>query len=404
MPAATIREIIAHSPEELAQEFDSLKVDKGGIGIMSPKGFFHVLRLRALKSPAANVLKQEMLSVGGECAISRSVILGDPDPQDVILMGTRQQLAKLGTKLKAQPFGLNQAAGQIEAFLKKISGPSRPLGSLLLTLAGDPSHYPIITGVLNVTPDSFSDGNAYLDKSAAVRQGMTLLEQGADIIDVGGESTRPGSDPVSAEEELRRVLPVVAGLREQTDRPVSIDTMKAQVAREALQAGASLVNDVSAGRHDPRILEVVAQAGCPIVLMHMQGEPKTMQQNPHYDYLMDELHRFFDEHMARAVKAGVREEQIILDPGIGFGKRRDDNYEILRRLRELRVFGRPVLVGASRKSFLQSELGGTPRERLEESIAAGTIAMMNGADILRVHDVVPALKSRIVFQRLMDRV
>jgi len=152
------------------------------------------------------------------------------------------------------------------------------------------------------------------------------------------------------------------------------------------------------------MLEVVAQAGCPIVLMHMQGQPKTMQQNPHYDHLMDELHRFFDERLARAVKAGVKEEQIILDPGIGFGKRLEDNYEILQRLRELRVFGRPVMVGASRKSFLRNELGKTPQECLHESVTAGTIAMMNGVDILRVHDVVPALKSRTVFQRLIGRV
>lgn len=404
MSVATIREIIAHSPEELVQEFDSLKVDERGIGIMSPKGFFHVLRLRSLKSPAANILKQEILSVGGECATSRSVVLGDPEPQDVIVMGTRRQLAQLGSRLKAQPFGLKQAAGRIEDFLKKTTRPSRPVDSLLLALSGDPSRYPLIMGILNVTPDSFSDGNAYPDTSAAICHGTTLFERGAEIVDVGGESTRPGSGPVSTEDELRRVLPVIAGLCKQTDRPVSVDTTKAQVAREALEAGAALINDVSAGRNDPQMFEVAAQAGCLLILMHMQGKPKTMQQNPHYDYLMDELHRFFDERLTQAMKAGVKEERIILDPGIGFGKRREDNYEILRRLGELRIFGRPVTVGVSRKSFLQSELGETPRDRLEESVAAGTIAMVNGADILRVHDVVPTLKSRIVFQRLMGRV
>ncbi|UCH62198.1 MAG: dihydropteroate synthase [Fidelibacterota bacterium] len=401
---ATIREIIAYTPEELVQEFDSLKVDERGIGIMSPKGFFHVLRLRSLKSPAANILKQEMISVGGECATSRSVVLGDPEPQDVIVMGTRRQLAKLGSRLKAQPFGLKQAAGRIEDFLKKTTKSSRRADSLLLTLTGEPSRYPLIMGILNVTPDSFSDGNAYIDTSAAVSHGMTLFEQGGEIVDVGGESTRPGSESVSTEEELGRVLPVITRLREQTDRPISIDTTKAQVAREALEAGATLINDVSAGRHDPQMFEVAAQAECLLILMHMQGKPKTMQQNPHYDYLMDELHGFFDERLTQAAKAGVKEEQIILDPGIGFGKRRGDNYEILRRLGELRIFGRPVAVGVSRKSFLQSELGEMPRDRLEESIAAGTIAMVNGADILRVHDVVPALKSRIVSRRLMGSV
>ncbi|MFB0516645.1 MAG: dihydropteroate synthase [Candidatus Neomarinimicrobiota bacterium] len=399
----TLREIIALSPDELAREFDSINVDEGGIGIMSPKAFFHLLRLRALKSPAANILKQEMLSVGGECATSRTVILGDPVAQDVIIMGTRRQLAKLSARLKAQPFGLKQVARQITAFIKNTSQNPPPLPSLMSSLAINPSRYPLLMGVLNVTPDSFSDGNCYLEENAAIQHGMTLYEQGAEMIDVGGESTRPGSDPVPEEEELRRVLPVIRRLREQTDRPISIDTMKAPVAVEALEAGANLVNDVSAGRHDPRMLEVVAQAGCPYVMMHMQGEPKTMQQNPHYDHLMDELHRFFDERLAWAVKRAVKEEQIIIDPGIGFGKCREDNYEILRRLRELRVFGRPVLVGVSRKSFLQNELGEVPKERYEESIAAGTIAMVNGADILRVHEVVPALKSRIVFQRLIGR-
>ncbi len=402
MTAINIREIFAQSPEELAREFDSLNVDRKGIGIMIPKGLFHVLRLRNLKSPAANILKQEMLSIGGECAISRSVILGDPNPQDVIVMGTRQQIARLITRLRAQPFELKQVAVQLGAFIKRISDQAWPIDSLLLSLAGDLPHYPVIMGICNVTPDSFSDGGQYLEKSAAVSHAMTLFEQGAEIVDIGGESTRPGSAPVTAEEELRRIKPVLDGLRELTGKPLSVDTMKARVAKEALDAGASLINDVSGGRHDPRILEVVAESGCPFVLMHMQGEPKTMQQNPRYNNLMDELHRFFDESITRAVCAGVKEEQIIIDPGIGFGKRREDNYEILQHLRELRAFNRPVMVGISRKSFLQNDLSKIPQERLEETIAAGTIAMMDGADILRVHDVIPAIKARIVFQRLMN--
>lgn len=398
-----IREIITPSPAELAEEFDSLNVDKGGVGIMSPKSFFHVLRLRRLKSPAANILKQEMLSVGGECAASRTVILGDDQPQDAIIMGTRRQLTKVATKLKAQPFGLQRVAKQIEGFLKLPRQPFKVAVSPIDSLAGDSAGYPLIMGILNITTDSFSDGGSYFDSADAIEHGLTLFEEGAEIVDVGGESTRPGSEPVTAEEELRRVEPVIAKLRERTDRPISIDTMKAPVARQALRAGATLVNDVSAGRHDPDMFAAVAEAGCPYVMMHMQGEPKTMQQKPHYDHLMDELHRFFDERLNQAVKVGVAEEQIIIDPGIGFGKRREDNYEILRRLGELRSFGRPLLVGVSRKSFLQNELGETPQERLEESIAAGTIAMVNGAAMLRVHDVRPALKSRSVVRNLADR-
>jgi dihydropteroate synthase len=400
---AALREIIASSQEELAREFASIEVDKGGIGIMSPKGFFHILRLRSLKSPAANILKQEMLSVGGDCATSKTVILGDPHPQDAIIMGTRRQLAKLAARLKAQPFGLKQAAGQIEAFLKKNSRESGAIDPLLASLAGDESHLPLIMGILNVTPDSFSDGDVYFDEKAAIAHGLSMAEQQADMIDVGGESTRPGSEQVQEDEELSRVLPVIAALRSKVSRPISIDTMKARVAGEALQVGATVVNDVSAGRHDPEMLDLASQVGCPFVMMHMQGQPKTMQQDPHYDHLMDELHAFFDERLTVAVKAGIKEEQIILDPGIGFGKRREDNYEILRRLRELRVFRRPLLVGTSRKSFLQNALGETPQDRIEESIAAGTIAMVNGADILRVHEIIPAQKSKVISHRLAGK-
>ena len=318
-------------------------------------------------------------------------------------MGTRRQLAKVVIKLKAQPFGLRRVAEQIDAFLKLPRQPLQDVAAPIDSLAGDPAAYPLIMGILNITTDSFSDGGRYIETVDAVEHGLALFEEGAEIVDVGGESTRPGSEPVAADEELSRVVPVIAKLRERTDWPISIDTMKAPVAREALRAGATLVNDVSAGRHDPEMFATVAEAGCPYVMMHMQGEPKSMQHNPHYEHLMDELHRFFDERLNQAVQAGVAEEQMILDPGIGFGKRREDSYEILRRLGELRSFGRPLLVGVSRKSFLQNELGETPQERLEESIAAGTIAMVNGAAMLRVHDVRPALKARAVVRSLVDR-
>ena len=397
----TLREIITPSPDELAQEFDSLDVDRGGIGIMQPKSRFHVLRLRELKSPAANILKQEMLSVGGECATGRKVILGDPNPQDVVIMATRRQLTKIAKKLKSQPFGLKRIAGQISVFLQRVKTGRQILDPVLLSLAGEPQRIPLIMGIVNVTPDSFSEGGAYLDTDAAVTHGEDHLSQGAEIVDIGGESTRPGSDQVPLEAELDRVLPVVSQLRKRTDAPLSIDTMKSAVASEALRAGATMVNDVSAGRFDPAILDVVADAGCPYVVMHMQGVPKTMQEAPQYQLLMDELHRFFDDRMAQALRAGIKEEQMILDPGIGFGKGLEDNFVILRRLPELRVFGRPLMVGVSRKSFLQSEVGPTPEDRLEQSIAAGTVAMFNGADILRVHDVGPAVRSRVVVQGLM---
>lgn len=397
----TLREIITASADDLAQELASLNVDKGGIGIMARKARLHVLRLRQLSSPAANILKQELLSVGADCATGRTVILGDENPQDVLVMATRRQLDKVAKKLKAQPFGLKAIARQIEAFLEAQHRPGRSDG--LLSRLAEASEPPLIMGILNVTPDSFSDGGKFATEEAAVARGRELSRQGADLIDVGGESTRPGSDPVSAEVEQARVVPVVAALAGPDQAPLSIDTMKADVAAAALQAGAVLVNDVSAGRHDPEMLPLVASHGCPVVLMHMQGQPGTMQEAPAYDNLMDDLHRFFDERLAAATGAGVPEENIILDPGIGFGKRLADNYEILRRLPELLIFGRPILVGVSRKSFLQNLAGDKPRERLPESITAGTLAMANGAALLRVHDVEPAVKSRTIVRRLLER-
>jgi len=398
---AAIRQIVTDRSDDLVRELESLNVDKGGIALMAPKAKLHLLRLRALQSPAANILKQELLSIGGDCATSSTVILGEEKSQDIMIMATQRQLQKLAPKLKAQPFGLKQVARQVDGFLKEQS--RAPDHALLNLFVKEPGNLPLIMGILNVTKDSFSDGGKYNDEESAINHGLSLVKDGADIVDIGGESTRPGSDPLPADDEIRKVIPVIAGLREQTDRPISIDTTKAVVARAALDAGANLVNDVSAGRHDPDMLAAVAEAGCPYVMMHMQGLPRTMQDQPRYDHLMDELHRFFDERIDAAVQAGIKESNLIIDPGIGFGKRREDNFEILRRLKELTIFRRPILVGASRKSLLRNPLGETPRERLEETIAAHTIAMANGANIIRVHDIVPALKSRVVVQRLQGR-
>ena len=241
-------------------------------------------------------------------------------------------------------------------------------------------------GVVNVTPDSFSDGGLYLDADAAVGHGEQLAGEGADILDVGGESTRPGSEGVPAEEELRRVVPVVKRLA--SGCRVSIDTTKAEVARAALKAGASIVNDVSAFRFDPELAGVVADAGVDCCLMHMLGEPRTMQEDPRYEDVVDDVKAFLEERLAFAVGEGVAEERIWLDPGIGFGKTADHNLELLRRLDEIAAIGRPVVVGTSRKSFLGKLTGGRPEgERLPGTIATNVIALERGASVFRVHDV-----------------
>jgi dihydropteroate synthase len=242
-----------------------------------------------------------------------------------------------------------------------------------------------LMGVVNVTPDSFSDGGAFEDAEAAIAHGRRLAAEGAGILDVGGESTRPGADPVPADEELRRVLPVVAGLAE-TAR-VSIDTMKLRVAEAALDAGASYVNDVTAFRHDPELAGLVADRGVDCCLMHMLGEPRTMQRDPRYGDVVSDVKAFLEQRLRFAVDAGVAEERIQLDPGIGFGKTLEHNLELLRRLDELTALGRPLVIGTSRKSFLGRITGRDVAERVPATIATCVLALERGARVFRVHDV-----------------
>lgn len=248
---------------------------------------------------------------------------------------------------------------------------------------------PMVMGVLNVTPDSFSDGRKFLNVSDAVEHALAMEKEGADIIDIGGESSRPGSEPVTAQREMERVLPVIAKLRRYTAIPISIDTYKAATARAALAAGADIVNDISALRFDPDMTEVVARARVPVVLMHMLGRPRDMQDDPSYDDCVAEIGDFFEERIAWCTANGIDQANIIIDPGIGFGKRLSDNLEILSRLESFKKFSVPLMVGASRKSFIgmlqQSDK--PAMKRVGGSIAAAVTAVLNGADIVRAHDL-----------------
>jgi dihydropteroate synthase len=248
-----------------------------------------------------------------------------------------------------------------------------------------------IMGVVNVTPDSFSDGGRYLDAGAAIAHGLQLEAEGATILDVGGESTRPGAAPVPEAEELRRVIPVIEGLLGAGSRAqISIDTSKSGVAVRALAAGASLVNDVTALRGDPKMAGVVADAGADCCLMHMLGDPRTMQRDPHYDDVVNDIKAFLEERTAFAVRAGIELERILLDPGIGFGKTVEHNLELLRRIDELVALGRPVVIGTSRKSFLGRLTGREdPDDRVAATVATNVLAYERGARVFRVHDVAP---------------
>jgi dihydropteroate synthase len=249
---------------------------------------------------------------------------------------------------------------------------------------------PLVMGIVNATPDSFSDGGQFLEPNAAIARGLELVAQGADLLDIGGESTRPGSQLVPLDEELRRVLPVVRGLAEQTKVPISIDTSKAEVARHCLASGAAIVNDVTALRGDPEMAAVAQQTGAGVILMHMQGSPATMQQNPHYDDVVAEVYRFFEMRLRELTALGLAPEQLVVDPGVGFGKTKSHNLQLLSGLVQFQKLGRPVCLGVSRKGFIGGIAGKPPAERVAGSLAAACHALTRSAvQILRVHDVGP---------------
>ncbi len=293
------------------------------------------------------------------------------------------QLNSPATRVFAGELGRFLQRQQRDAFVLATKPQPLPIGGRAL-----------IMGVLNCTPDSFYDGGRYFSHEAAIAHGQRLAEEGADIIDIGGESTRPqgvygsGAEPVSAEEEKRRVLPVIEALSKSANIPLSIDTYKAEVAEAAVQAGASLVNDISGFQFDSQMPAIVAPLGVPVVIMHTKGSPADMQSNPTYKNLLDELYLYFEEQIELARAAGIAEDRLIIDPGLGFGKRVQDNYEILRRLPEFRGLGCPILVGPSRKSFVGKAMNLPPEQRLEGTAAAVAAAVMNGAHIIRVHDVI----------------
>ncbi len=259
-----------------------------------------------------------------------------------------------------------------------------------------------IMGILNVTPDSFSDGGRYLDTGKAVEQALQMQHDGADIIDIGGESTRPGSEPVSGNEELARVIPIIEKLIPTLNIPISIDTCKADVARQALAAGAKIVNDISGLRFDPLMASTIAEYKAGAVIMHIKGSPRDMQKNPYYYDVMKEISEYLSTSIEIALQAGNKKTQLVIDPGIGFGKRLEDNLEIIRNLSKLKKFDCPILIGPSRKSFIGAILDLPVAERLEGTIAASTACIINGANILRVHDVKEIKRAAILTDKLKN--
>ena len=390
-----MRVIQANYPRQVKELMQDIRVDPYGIAIMAPKAVQYLLKVGSVSIIAANILKQEMLSIGGDVAVCRDALTGRVKKTDCLVMGNFSQFKRLITKLHRQPLGLDILAHDLSLAIRNYQKEnfSMNLGRFKINLG----RRPLIMGVVNLTTDSFS-GDGFLVRKFASSQVRKLddiidfaekmVEDGADIIDVGGESTRPGAKPVPLKEEAKRVIPFIKTLAKKVKVPISIDTYKPELARQALDTGAVIVNDVFGLRNDsmPRIISRY-KAG--VVIVHMKGAPRTMQKNPHYPSLIDEITEYLAAAICKAKEAGVDEEKIIVDPGIGFGKTQEDNLKILSRLSEFKVLGRPVLVGTSRKSFIGKLLNTPPQERINGTVASCVLAVKNGAKIVRVHDVKP---------------
>lgn len=379
------RLLSARPLDGLAHRLREAGVDPSGARIIGEKARVVVVRVEGVSAPAANILKQQLISIGGDAAVHRDVIKGEPERSTVFIVCDRRRLDHLSSHLASQPFDLGEIGEEIDRLLARLDDPPAllplPSGGLRFDRA------PLVMGILNVTPDSFSDGGRHLDPEAAVFRAVEMVDAGADIIDVGGESSRPGATPVSLDEERRRVMPVIEGLTGRIDAPISIDTRRAAIAREAAGLGAAIVNDISGMTHDPDMADVVRDTGCAAVIMHMQGTPETMQRDPRYVDPVGEIAAWLDERALALRNAGVQQEKIIVDPGIGFGKRLADNLAILREIAAFHGLGYPVLVGFSRKSFIGSLTGRDSDNRLAGGLAAFEACVSGGVQIVRVHDV-----------------
>ena len=372
--------------EDAAVIFKKIGVDPYGIDAMASKTINVNILLEDQPCKIANIIKQEMLSVGGDAAVARGSVSCSVLVSDILIMGTLKQILALVKKIEKQPFGLNFIAGNIVELLKNISQNEYVVKTFRREIhLGKKT---LIMGILNVTPDSFSDGGLFYSQQKAIERGLEMAGEGADIIDIGGESTRPGAKAVSAAIELKRVLPVIESLVKQVKIPISIDTKKAQIARMAVKAGAEIINDISALNSDKDMAMAVRETRAAVILMHMRGKPRNMQKGKLvYDNLMAEITDYLKKSSEKALKAGIEKDCLVIDPGIGFGKTPEDNYKIIKNLSQLKELGLPVMIGTSRKSFIGKVTGGEPNERIEGTAASVAAAIINGCHIVRVHDV-----------------
>jgi dihydropteroate synthase len=375
------------SANDLKRHLSEIAVTDDEIEKISDMFLYCTVKLEGVDTRAANLMKTSIESLGGAIAMRKEAREFTVRETDVIISGSRHTLGVLATRLRGEPFGLDGIAAEISAC---ISTGARIMSWGSRTL--DFTRKTYVMGILNCTPDSFYPASRANTIKDALRAGREMIEAGVDIIDVGGESTRPGSDPVPLEEEVRRVLPVVQALRAESDVMVSVDTRRKDVAERALDAGADIINDISGLRHNEDLARLVARRKVPVVLMHMRGTPKTMQREAFYKNTISEILRELQPSIAAAMGAGIDPGMLIVDPGIGFGKRIQDNLRIIKELSSLKSLNFPILIGLSRKSFIGEILDKPVEKRLIGTITANTLAIINGANIIRVHDVSDAVE------------
>lgn len=397
-----IRVLNIKNRAEGLSEFEKIGSTEVGQKIMVEKLFPLAVKVKSLNALSVNILKQEMLARGGDVVTSRDTMLATEGTTDVIIEGPQKSFKSLILKLRMQPFGLKDLADELEIFLKNYNKNQKKKSFSIGKRKFDFDSDILVMGILNITPDSFFDGGKYNKKDQAISKIAQMIDGGADIIDVGGLSSRPGSKPVSVKEELRRTIPIVEYLRNKHDILISIDTYRSKVALEAISAGAHIVNDISAFTMDKNMAQVVVDREVSAVLMHMQGKPENMQKNPQYENVVDEIYEYLDERARIAIHMGMSPDKIIIDPGIGFGKDLGHNLSILNKLGEFRAMGFPVMIGASRKAFIGAILDLPVEERLEGSLAAAVWTVINGVNILRVHDVLETVRSVKIARRIMS--
>jgi dihydropteroate synthase len=388
-----IRALDIKTEEEGLKEFKRIGASSIGSHIMAGKIFPVSLKIRGISPVAANILKQEMLARGGDVVTSRSSLTETEGKTDIIIQGPVSSIKDLTTKIKQQPFSLKVLSDELRIYMNRLNENKKTkeltIGRQKFNLNRDV----IIMGILNVTPDSFYDGGYYFEKEKAYKRVETLVSERADIIDVGGMSTRPGSLPVDIDDEIKRIIPVIEYISKNHNILISADTYRSETALRAIAAGAHMINDISGLSMDKDMADVVSKNGVSMVIMHIKGTPENMQENPEYENVIDEIYDYLEDKTKAAIESGIKPGKIIVDPGIGFGKTTEHNLKIINKVREFKMLGYPVLIGVSRKSFIGNVLDLPAEERLEGSLAASVCSVIGGVNILRVHDVKETIKA-----------